>query len=56
MFKNLPAGLVAIAASAGISVANRRLRRLADPRLNRWTGEPHQHRREIARRQRQAGA
>lgn len=24
-----------------------------DPRINRWTGQPHEHQREIARRQRQ---
>lgn len=26
-----------------------------DPRINRWTGEPHKHEREIARRARQKG-
>lgn len=25
-----------------------------DPRMNRWTGKPHEHKREIARRLRQA--
>jgi hypothetical protein len=26
-----------------------------DPRINRWTGKPHEHKREIARRARQQG-
>lgn len=34
---------------------NRRLiHKYTDPKINRWTGEPHEHKREIARRERQA--
>lgn len=37
----------------------RRARRIRkgdyDPQINRWTGKPHEHKREIARRLRQAG-
>lgn len=39
-----------IARNLGISVQNRRLNVLRDPRINRWTGRPHEHRGEIARR------
>lgn len=42
-----------IAKRLGISVQNRRLNVFRDPRINRWTGEPHKHAREIARRRRQ---
>lgn len=54
MFKNHHPRLRSIAAAQGISIQNRRLARLVDTRLNRWTGLPHAHHRERARRQRQA--
>lgn len=45
-----------IARKLGISVQNRRLNGFRDPRINRNTGKPHEHRREIARHLRQLGS
>lgn len=55
MFKNIHPQAIAYARKNGIAPNHRRLARYANPNINRWTGKPHEHKREIARRLRQQG-